>query len=261
LSHGLAYNNFGIHGAASANAADALAAVQTLVFEEQRLSPRRLLLALDRDFSADEPLLRELRERAPKVGNHDDRADALLVKLFDLFAASCTAAGENGRGGRYRPGSGSAMYYVWLARGHAGLREPTVGATADGRRAGEFFSSSLAPSPGVAVRGPLSVLQSFGKLDYRRICNGGPLTLELAESLFHGRGSVEKVALFIRAFVKSGCQQLQLNTLNADTLREAQRHPERYKNLVVRVWGWSGYFCELERAYQDQIIGRHIYGL
>lgn len=259
LSHGLQYNNFGIHGAASANAADALAAVKSLVFEEKRLPPKRLLRALETDFNEDEPLRQKLREHAPKVGNHDDRADAMLVKLFDLFAEACAAAGENGRGGRFRAGSGSAMYYVWLARGQAGMREPVVGATADGRKAGEFFSSSLAPSPDVPVRGPLSVLQSFGKLDYRRICNGGPLTMELADSLFQGRDTVRKVALFIRAFVQSGCQQLQLNTLNVDTLRDAQRHPELHRNLVVRVWGWSGYFCELDEAYQNQIIGRHIY--
>ena len=260
LSHGLKYNNFGIHGAASANAADALAAVKTLVFEQERIAPGRLLRALETDFTDDEPLRQELREQAPKVGNHDDRADTLLVKLFEMFAEACAAAGENGRGGRYRPGSGSAMYYVWLARGHQGMREPVVGATADGRRAGDFFSSSLAPSPGVVVRGPLSVLQSFGKIDYRRICNGGPLTMEISDSLFQGREAAEKVALFVRAFVQSGCQQLQLNTLNVETLRDAQRHPERHKNLVVRVWGWSGYFCELDEAYQNQIIGRHIYG-
>ena len=260
LSCGLKYNNFGIHGAASANAADALAAVKTLVFEQGRVAPDRLLTALAGDFAEDEPLRLELRDEPPKVGNHDDGADALLVMLFDRFADACAAAGDNGRGGRFRPGSGSAMYYVWLARGHEGMREPAVGATADGRRRGEFFSSSLAPAPSTTVRGPLSVLQSFGKLDYRRICNGGPLTMELADSLFRGAEAVAKVALFIRAFVTSGCQQLQLNTLNVDTLRDAQRHPERHRNLVVRVWGWSGYFCELDESYQNQIIGRHIYG-
>jgi formate C-acetyltransferase len=143
LSHGLKYNNFGIHGAASANAADALAAVKTLVFDEAKIAPDRLLRGLETDFAEDEPLRLELRERGPKVGNNDGRVDALLVELFDFFAEACAAAGENGRGGRYRAGSGSAMYYVWLARGHEGMREPVVGATADGRKAGEFFSSSL----------------------------------------------------------------------------------------------------------------------
>jgi formate C-acetyltransferase len=260
LSHGLTYNNFGIHGAGSANAADALAAVRTFVYDQRRIQSARLIRALDADFQGEEALRTELREDAPKVGNHDDAADDLLVDLFDRFADACAAAGDNGRGGRYRPGTGSAMYYVWLAKGHEGMREPTVGATADGRHEGAFFSSSLAPSPDVQVRGPLSVLQSFGKLDYRRICNGGPLTMELADSLFRGAEAVEKVALFVRAFVRSGCQQMQLNTLNVDTLRDAQRHPERHRNLVVRVWGWSGYFCELDESYQNQIIGRHVYG-
>ncbi|MBI5820995.1 MAG: pyruvate formate-lyase [Verrucomicrobia bacterium] len=260
LSRGLKYNNFGIHGAASSNAADALAAVQTLVLDQKLIPADRLLRALDTNFAEDEALRQQLRNDGPKVGNHDDRVDALLVKLFDLFADACAAAGDNGRGGRFRAGSGSAMYYVWLARGHAGMREPVVGATADGRRAGEFFSSSLAPSPGVAVSGPLSALQSYGKLNYRRVCNGGPLTMELSDSLFRGQESTRKVGMFVRAFVQSGCQQLQLNTLNVDTLRDAQRHPERHKNLVVRVWGWSGYFCELDEVYQNHVIGRHIYG-
>jgi pyruvate-formate lyase len=108
---------------------------------------------------------------------------------------------------------------------------------------------------------PLSVLQGFGKIDYKRICNGGPLTLELSDGLFRGKDSLRKVGLFIRAFVESGCQQMQLNTLNVETLRDAQRHPERHKNLVVRVWGWSGYFCELDEVYQNQIIGRNVHGL
>jgi len=110
------------------------------------------------------------------------------------------------------------------------------------------------------VRGPLSALQSYGKLNYRRVCNGGPLTMELSDSMFRGQESTRKVGMFVRAFVQSGCQQLQLNTLNVDTLRDAQRHPERHKNLVVRVWGWSGYFCELDEVYQNHVIGRHIYG-
>jgi formate C-acetyltransferase len=260
LSHGLKYNNFGIHGAASSNAADALAAVEHLVFDQKTITPERLLRGLKTNFADDTPLLQELREHGPKAGNHDDRADRFLTALFRMFSDQCAAAGTNGRGGHYRPGSGSAMYYVWLAQGHSGMREPSVGATADGRRAGEYFSSSLAPSPGVTVRGPLSVLQSFGKIDYSRICNGGPLTMELSDSLFRGPDAVEKVALFVQAFVRSGCQQLQLNTLNVDTLRDAQRHPELHRNLVVRVWGWSGYFCELDAAYQNQIIGRHVYG-
>jgi len=106
----------------------------------------------------------------------------------------------------------------------------------------------------------LSVLQSYAKINYQRICNGGPLTLELSDTVFRNPEAVHQVALLIRLFARVGCQQLQINTLNPDTLRDAKQHPERHRNLVVRVWGWSGYFCELDEVYQDQIISRHVYG-
>jgi len=260
LSHGLKYNNSGIHGACSANAADALAAVKTFVFDECSLSPQRLLDALDTNFDHDEALRRRLLDEAPKVGNDDACADAMLVELFNRFADACEANANNGRGGIFRPGSGSAMFYVWLAQGHDAMTEPVVGATADGRKRGGFFSSSLAPSPGVRVRGPFSVLKSYSKIDYQRICNGGPLTLEVSDTVFRNPEAVYQVALLIRLFATVGCQQLQINALNVESLKEAQLHPEQHKNLVVRVWGWSGYFCELDEAYQNQIIGRHIYG-
>ena len=260
LSRGLKYNNFGIHGACSSNAADALAAVKTLVFEEQSVSSQSLLAALITNFEQAEALQRKLFDEAPKVGNDDARADGLLAKLFDLFADACESIPANGRGGIFRPGSGSAMFYVWLAQGHESMTEPVVGATADGRKSGGYFSSSLAPSPGVRVRGPFSVLKSYSRINYQRICNGGPLTLEVSDTVFRNPEAVHQVALLIRLFAAVGCQQLQINTLNVDSLKDAQVHPERHKNLVVRVWGWSGYFCELDEAFQNQIIGRHIYG-
>jgi pyruvate-formate lyase len=113
----------------------------------------------------------------------------------------------------------------------------------------------------VKVRGPISVLQTYSRLDYTRVCNGGPITIELADSVFHDAEAIRRVAMLIRAFAQLGCQQLQLNTLNVSTLQDAKRHPERHKNLIVRVWGWSGYFCELAPEYQDQIVERHVYAL
>jgi formate C-acetyltransferase len=83
--------------------------------------------------------------------------------------------------------------------------------------------------------------------------------MELSDTVFRGEESLRKVAMLVRAFAQQGCQQLQLNSINIDTLREAKIHPEWHKNLIVRVWGWSGYFCELSPEYQDQIIARHMY--
>jgi pyruvate-formate lyase len=259
LSEGLKYNNIGIHGAGSANAADALAAVKQFVFEEHSLSADELLVALQANFNGCEPLRRKLAEDGPKVGCNDDRVDELLGTLFDAFAAACEHYGRTPRGGIVRPGTGSAMYYIWLARGHEGMREPVVGATADGRVCCDPFSANLAPSPGVRVRGPISTLQSFSKIDYIRICNGGPITMELSDSVFRDPESIHKVAMLVRIFTQLGCQQLQLNSLNIETLLDAKAHPEKHKNLIVRVWGWSGYFCELAPEYQDHIIARSLY--
>lgn len=261
LSLGLKYNNLGVHGAASSDAADALAAVKKLVCEEKRIAPRDLLAALDADYVGYEALRRQLADEGPKVGNNDDEADGLLVWLFEAFATACEQVPVNSRGGRIRPGTGSAMYYVWLARGHEGMREPVVGATANGRKFGEFFSANLAPANNTRVPGPFSVLQSFRKIDYRRVYNGGPITMELSDAVFRDRESIRKVAMLVRTFAQLGCQQLQLNTVNLATLLDAQAHPERHQNLIVRVWGWSAYFTELAPEYQEHIIQRHMYAL
>jgi formate C-acetyltransferase len=259
LSEGLKYNNFGIHGACAANAADALAAVKQFLFEDCDISSGDLLSALEANFVGYEPLRRKLADEGLKVGNNDVVADTLLVKLFDDLADSCERYGRTPQGGILRPGTGSAMYYIWLATGHAGMREPVVAATADGRQRGEPFSANLSPSLGVRVSGPISVLQSFAKIDYQRICNGGPITMELSDSVFRNTESIRKTAMLVRTFAQLGCQQLQLNSLDLETLLDAKAHPEKHKNLIVRVWGWSGYFCELAPEYQEQIIARHYF--
>lgn len=258
ISAGARYNNYGIHGAGSSNAADALAAVRRFVFEEKSVDPAELIQAMEQNWHGFEKL-RTMMASGPRVGNDDPAADSELQFLFAEFADACETIMDNGRGGIVRPGTGSAMYYVWLARGQEEMDEPVVGATADGRAEGDFFSSSLAPSPGAQVEGPTGILKTYSKLDYTRICNGGPITLELSDSLFQSPGAIGKVAMLIKTFARIGCQQLQLNTLNLDSLLDAREHPERHRNLIVRVWGWSGYFCELAPEYQDHIIARHIH--
>ena len=192
-----------------------------------------------------------------KVVNNDDYADSLLKRLFEIFADTRSKIKDNGRGGRIRPGTGSAQHYVLMTEKKEGQK---LNATADGRKYGDFIGSSLAPSPGVKVRGAISELETYGKIDYGPLCNGGPITLELSDAYFRNGEALQKVVKLIQAFVKLGCQQLQLNTLNPDKLRDAQIHPENYRDLIVRVWGWSGYFVELSKPYQDQIIGRQAFG-
>jgi len=255
----LKYNNFGIHGAASANVADALAAIQKYVFKEQSIHPASLIDALDNNYADAEDLRSKLLHQGPKVAARDQLADEALILLFDALAEACEKHQDKGLGRNVRPGTGSAMYYVWLAEGHEGMREPIVGATADGRKQGDYFSANLAPSPGQRNDSPFAAFESFCKIDYRRIYNGGPVTVELSDSVFINQESLRKVAMLVQTFVKLGGQQLQINSLNADVLLDAREHPERYPNLIVRVWGWSGYFCELAPEYQNHIIDRCLY--
>ncbi|MDR1093349.1 MAG: pyruvate formate-lyase [Clostridiales bacterium] len=246
VSEGAKYNNYGIHGAGISNAADALAAVQRTVFEDKTAAPDELLAALDADFAGYEKLRGKLLA-APKMGDNDDCADGLGCMLADAFADACAGL-KNERGGIFRPGTGTAMYYIWFSE-----RLP---ATADGRKRGEPFSANYSPSLSARSKGVLSVIQSFTKPDLQRVCNGGPLTLEFHDTVFRNGEGTQKVAALVKAFIARGGHQMQLNAVSRAALLDAQKHPEKHRGLIVRVWGWSGYFNELDIAYQNHIIKR-----
>lgn len=250
------HRNFGCHGCGSASAADSLAAVKKFIFDEKSVTAQEMLEALENDFKDHEDLREKLRTSGEQVGCGSDLADEMLKFVFDTFAEVLDEAGRHPFGGRYRPGSGSAMFYAIMTRND---HEQRVGATADGRKDGDYIGSSLAPTPGVKAAGILSVLDSFSHIDYDRICNGGPITMELDPVYFKSENAIEKMISFLKAFIRSGNQQLQLNTLDAALLRKAQAEPEKYRDLIVRVWGWSGYFVELDRLYQEQIIARQAF--
>lgn len=244
---GTKYYNYGCHGAGIANATDALAAVRQTVFEEKSVTADELLEALDRNFEGYEALRNRLLS-CPKMGNNEDSVDSLAD--FLMTAAEDGMHGKpNGHfGGVWRMGTGSAMEYILSAK--------SCPATADGRCDGEAYACSFSPSLSAKLNGPLSVIQSFTKHKMTRISNGGPLTLELHDTVFRNEEGEKKVAQLVKLFIELGGHQLQLNAVNRDRLLDAQAHPENYPNLIVRVWGWSGYFCELDPMYQNHIIRR-----
>ena len=249
------HHHIGVHGCGSSTAADSIAAVKRFVYDEKSVTPQELLAALENNFEGFEELQKKLRECDAKVGCSDPDADNALQLVFDTFAEVLGEVKDNGYGGKLRPGSGSAMYYVWFTR-HSD-NEQYLKATADGRKEREYISSSLAPAPGVKPDGMLSVLKSYSKIDYNKICNGGPITMEFDPHCFSSGQAITKMTALIRGFVNSGCQQLQWNILDPDVLRHAKKYPEQHRDLVVRVWGWSGFFVELDEVFQDQIIARH----
>jgi formate C-acetyltransferase len=252
ISLGSAYNNYGIHGTGLSSAADSLAAIKTLVFEQKRIDAKTLVCALEANWEGYEDLRAQTRFDMPKMGNDDDRVDTIATQLLDWFADSLEGK-KNDRGGIFRAGTGSAMYYLWHANG--------LGATPDGRDCGEAFSCNFSPSLFAKVRGPLSLISSFSKANLIRVANGGPLTIELHDTMFRNDESIKKVAAMVKTYMQMGGMQLQLNAVNREKMLDAQKHPEKYRNLIVRVWGWSGYFVELDKVYQDHIISRMEFSL
>ena len=244
--YGAIYNNLGVHGAGIASAADALAAVREVIFEKKEYTPRQLLDALNADFEG----CGELRNRllsCPKMGNGNSCVDTLGYRLMDAFSKYF-----NGKptviGTTFRAGTGSAQGYWFHAK--------DLGATADGRHANQPFGCSFSPSLEARLSGPLSCIRSFTGHDLTNIMNGGPLTLELHDTVFRNEEGIKKVAQLVKAFVLLGGHQLQLNSVNREILLDAMEHPENHKNLIVRVWGWSGYFIELDKPFREHIIKR-----
>ena len=212
VSLGCRYNNYGLHGTGIATAVDALAAIRKYVFGDQSITKTELLHALERDYAEQDGLLAKLRFDAPKMGNNDPEVDDIAVALMDAFADSVQGQ-INERGGIFRAGTGSAMYYVWHAA--------NLPATADGRHAGEGLAANYSPSLFARLKGPISILQSFAKPHLTRLCNGGPLTLELHDTMFRNEQAIQKVALMVKSFMDMGGHQLQLNAVNRDTMLDA----------------------------------------
>ncbi len=247
---GTKYNNYGCHGAGIANASDALAAIKKNVFDEKSITKDDLLKALENNFEGYSEL-RNLLIESPKMGNNDDYVDDIAVFLMDTFSKNF----NNRKHGRrtMRAGTGSAQEYMW--------RGEKCGATADGRYAGYPYSSSFSPSLNAKTEGLLSVIQSFTKYDLTNIINGGPMTIEIHDTVLRNDIGIKKTAMLVKEYINRGGHQLQLNSINRERLIDAQKNPEKYPNLIVRVWGWSGYFNELDVKFQNHIIQRTEYGV
>ena len=252
ITLGARYNNYGIHGTGIATAVDSLTAIKKHYFEERKIDAKQLEEAIENNFEGAGEVYDLLRYHTPKMGQDDDYADRIAVALMASFDKAL-AGTKNERGGIYRAGTGTAMYYI----GHSAH----LGATPDGRKAGEVIPANYSPSMYNKQIGPVSVIKSFSKPDLTRDINGGPLTIEFDESVFRNEESVQKLAMLVKSFITLGGHQLQLNTINLEKLLDAKKHPERYRNLIVRVWGWSGYFVELDEVYQNHVIQRLKYAV
>lgn len=244
---GARYNFTGPVGVGSATVGDSLAAIKKFVFEEKLLSLAELNKMLDADFAGHEAWRQRLIHRAPKFGNDDDCVDGLVVSLTNRFFDR-VEKGRNPRGGGMMP----ALYSVTAHVG-AGKR---VGATPDGRNAGTPVSDGLSPTYGRDLKGPTAALRSVVKVDLVRAPNGVIVNQRLAPGLLATEVGRLKMTQLLRSFVEAGGFHWQFNVVSTETLLEAQAHPEQYRDLVVRVAGYSAFFVDLSRAAQDAIIQR-----
>jgi len=253
ITNGLDYNSSGprypttyIQGVGLATTTDALAAIQTHVYDKRTLSMDELLAALETDFSNTEPLRNLLVRQAPKFGNDDDVADRIAQRLFDMYFDAIDGR-PNSKGGTYRVNLLPTTAHIFFGE--------KVGATADGRRKGMPVSDGISPSQGADVKGPTAVLKSVGKLDHVRT-GGTLLNQRFLPDVLKDEPGLRKLASLVRTYFRFDGHHIQFNVVDSDTLREAQIDLERHRDLIVRVAGYSDYFCVLDVSLQNEIIQR-----
>lgn len=247
---GARYNPSGVQGVGTANLADSLEALCKVVFEEGFVSYQDLMAALGRDWQGegDEALRQRLMTRYPKYGNDVDEVDQLGVRFLSHYGQEVERY-DNVRGGRFQPGSYTVSAHIPLGE--------VVGATPDGRHAGEQLADGgLSPMVGRDVNGPTASLMSVSKLENWRDANGSLLNVKFSPGALAGEDGLRKLMAYLRAFSRLGIQHIQFNVVDRATLLDAQEHPDRHRDLVVRVAGYSAMFVELSRAMQDDIINR-----
>jgi formate C-acetyltransferase len=240
------YNSTYIMGVSPGSCTDSLAAVRYHVFDHKDLAMKELLEALASNFEGREKMRQMLWNKTPKYGNDDNYADSILVDVFNVFYDAVNGR-KNTKGGLYRVNYLSTTCHVYFGS--------MTGATPDGRKAGEPLSDGISPVQGADRRGPTAVLKSAAKMDHART-GGTLLNQKFTPELLEGEEGIDKLAHLVRSYFKLDGHHIQFNVVTAETLHAAQAEPEKHRDLIVRVAGYSDYFCDLSQALQNEIIAR-----
>ena len=243
---GARYNTNYIQGVGIGTITDTLSSILTNVYEKRTVSMRRLLAALGADFKGREDLRQLFLNRTPKYGNDDDRADGLMKRVFEAFYEAVEGR-PTVRGGRYHIDMLPTTCHIYFGR--------VTGATADGRRAGEPVSEGVSPVQGADRNGPTAVVKSVGKMDHVRT-GGTLLNQKFTPQLLADDEGLAALGHLVRGYFGMDGHHIQFNVVTAATLRDAQQHPEKFRDLIVRVAGFSDYFVDCGRELQDEIIAR-----
>ncbi len=240
------YNTTYIQGVGLGSISDTLVSIKHNAFDQEKLSMARLLEVLDNDFEGEEPLRQQLLNKTPKYGNDDDYADDVMREIFEIYYDSVNGR-PNTKGGAYRINLLPTTVHVYFGR--------MLGASADGRRAHQPLSEGISPVQGSDRHGPTAVIKSAAKIDHART-GGTLLNQKFNPQLLEDDVGIDSLAHLVRSYFSMDGHHIQMNVVKADTLRDAQQHPEKYRDLIVRVAGYSDYFCDLNPDLQDEIIRR-----
>jgi formate C-acetyltransferase len=243
---GARYNTNYIQGVGMGTITDVLSAINYNVYDQRHFTMKELLAALGANFAGYGSLRQRVLNRTPKFGNDDDYADNLMRRVFEAYFEAVDGR-PTPRGGKYRINLLPTTVHVYFGK--------VTGATADGRLAGDAVSEGVSPVQGADRKGPTAVIKSLGKMDHIRT-GGTLLNQKFTPQLLSGDAGLAGIKDLVRSYFRLMGHHIQFNVVTADTLREAQKFPEKYRDLIVRVAGFSDYFVDCSTELQNEIIRR-----
>jgi formate C-acetyltransferase len=243
---GARYNTNYIQGVGLGTTTDSLASLKYSVFDKRYITMKKMLSLLKTNFDGQETLRQRFLNKTPKYGNDDDYADSIMKDIFEAYFEAVDGR-PNTKGGYYRINLLPTTVHIYFGK--------TVEATPDGRKAGEPLSEGVSPVQGADRKGPTAVIKSVAKIDHVRT-GGTLLNQKFTPQLLADEIGMNKLAQLIRTYFKLDGHHIQFNVVSSGMLRDAQKHPERYRDLIVRVAGYSDYFVDLSVDLQNEIINR-----
>ena len=243
---GARYNTTYIQGVGLGSVADSLTALRFHVYDRKTIGMTGFLDSLQKDFRDYDEFRAELIFNTPKWGNDDDYADAQAREVFEIFFSAADGI-PTAAGGVHRINLLPTTSHIYFGG--------VTGALPDGRKSGQPLSEGISPVQGADTRGPTAVLNSAAKIDHLRT-GGTLLNQKFSPGFFTGETAIKQLTALIRSYFRMNGHHIQFNVVTAATLRDAQKHPEKYRDLIVRVAGYSDYFNDLGEVLQNEIIQR-----
>ncbi|MBN2012035.1 glycyl radical protein [candidate division KSB1 bacterium] len=247
---GARYNTSYIQGVGLGTVTDAFSAIRFHIFEKQTITMKELLMILHENYEGYERIRQLFMNKTPRYGNDDDAADNIMRHIFETFFTAVDGR-KNMKGGTYHINLLPTTVHVYFGS--------ITGATSDGRKAGQVLSEGVSPVQGMDRNGPTAVLHSVSKMDHLRT-GGTLLNQKFTPQLLANESGIAKIGNLIRTYFKMNGHHIQFNVVTADTLHKAQAEPDKYRDLIVRVAGYSDYFCNLNADLQNEIIARTEHG-